>query len=660
MSSDPPSTRESDADRKASWQNINKGPSSPFLSNPIKAISDSKEGHNLKQYEENMMRQQPSAAGFTFDPTQIFQKAPAVQTITDNINQRVEQQQAFASFKPATSPIPSSSSSRPIKTPKRKPAIILTEHKQPPIDIHQDDSNDDDNDHNKPLTVTKEMLSSCIRVAEQEFLAGIYLEIEKNHSISECYKLKSLNLNRQGITALNNLGQCFPYLEKLKVSHNELTELHGLPDSLCYLYANNNRLTSIDLNNLTRLQQLNLSYNYLSQLENLSELKSLRALDLGHNFIRSYSPLGKLEGIVSLSLKSNDIHRLNEFQEFNQCSNLEILDLSFNRIERLESIESLTNLRELNIDHNNVKIVNLNRPMERLCKLKLSYNRLKSFDISLFPDIRLLYLDDNQIERIMGAACTKRMDTFSLRDQGKTKVEMNIQHLRGIRKLYLSGSPFKSLHQMFDFYSLEYLELCAADIEELPSQFSKQVPNLGTLYLSMNRIADIRPLKKLKYLKKLVLIDNRLTSLNEVLGVVKQMKRLACLDLRQNPMCTNFYLPLNPPAVKSHSIQNNDHHLNEIPISPYIATTLDNEWAADDEVFVHSLSDHWKTRRAVYRSLFILECPRLIDLDHIPIHSTEREQAPRIIQQYSFIPQGRSGSSHGSDYLDNSAFHYSV
>lgn len=60
--------------------------------------------------------------------------------------------------------------------------------------------------------------------------------------------------------------------------------------------------------------------------------------------------------------------------------------------------------------------------MERLCKLKLSYNRLKSFDISLFPDIRLLYLDDNQIERIMGAACTKRMDAFSLRDQGKTKV----------------------------------------------------------------------------------------------------------------------------------------------------------------------------------------------------------------------------------------------
>lgn len=76
------------------------------------------------------------------------------------------------------------------------------------------------------------------------------------------------------------------------------------------------RLTSIDLNNLTRLQQLYLSYNYLSQLENLSDLKSLRVLDLGHNFIRSYSPLGKLEGIISLSLKSNDIHRLNEFQDF--------------------------------------------------------------------------------------------------------------------------------------------------------------------------------------------------------------------------------------------------------------------------------------------------------------------------------------------------------
>jgi Leucine-rich repeat (LRR) protein len=60
--------------------------------------------------------------------------------------------------------------------------------------------------------------------------------------------------------------------------------------------------------------------------------------------------------------------------------------------------------------------------MDRLCKLRLSFNRLQSFDASPFPDIRILYLDDNQIQRIIGVACISRLDSFSLRDQGRQKV----------------------------------------------------------------------------------------------------------------------------------------------------------------------------------------------------------------------------------------------
>lgn len=88
------------------------------------------------------------------------------------------------------------------------------------------------------------------------------------------------------------------------------------------------------------------------------------------------------------------------------------------------------------------------------------------------------------------------------------------------------------MDRLVDFYSLEYLELCAADIENLPVEFSKHVPNLATLYLSVNRINDIRPLRKLKYLKRLVLIENRLISINEVISVVQHLKQLNYLDLR--------------------------------------------------------------------------------------------------------------------------------
>lgn len=107
-----------------------------------------------------------------------------------------------------------------------------------------------------------------------------------------------------------------------------------------------------------------------------------------------------------------------------------------------------------------------------------------------------------------------------------------MQYLRGTRKLYLSGSPFKSMHQLKDFYSLETLELCSAGLEELPANFSKLVPNLVNLYLSMNRLQDIKSLKRLKYLKRLYLIDNRLISLNEVILTVRNLERLHVLDLR--------------------------------------------------------------------------------------------------------------------------------
>lgn len=75
-----------------------------------------------------------------------------------------------------------------------------------------------------------------------------------------------------------------------------------------------------------------------------------------------------------------------------------------------------------NVEHNDIKYVQLNQTMESLCKLQLSFNRLKSFDVSPFPEIRTLYLDDNTIQRIVGVACISRIESFSLRDQGGTKV----------------------------------------------------------------------------------------------------------------------------------------------------------------------------------------------------------------------------------------------
>lgn len=180
------------------------------------------------------------------------------------------------------------------------------------------------------------------------------------------------------------------------------------------------------------------------------------------------------------------------------------------------------------------------------------------------------------------------------------------------------------MDRLIDFYSLEYLELCAADIETLPTEFGKHVPNLSTLYLSVNRITDIRPLRKLKYLKRLVLIENRLISINEILAVIQHMKLLNYLDLRQNPISSNMYAPVHINLMA----------VDKDKISPYVSSALDDTWEAHDDVFQSSLSQQWLTRRKVYRALVTQKCTKLIELDHIRITQKDRLESEQIIENY--------------------------
>lgn len=183
----------------------------------------------------------------------------------------------------------------------------------------------------------------------------------------------------------------------------------------------------------------------------------LRTLHAENNKITSCAPFRNMKGLIHLNLRSNAIRHLGFrkgrlyvlryitfliattngiYREF-----LETLDVSFNRIDCLEAIEGLPSLKVLNlgnsyilpvrflfpclnfiIDHNDIKWIQLEMPASKLKVLRLSYNRLKTFDGSFFPDLRTLYLDDNQILRIVGLSCTSRLESFSLRDQGGQKV----------------------------------------------------------------------------------------------------------------------------------------------------------------------------------------------------------------------------------------------
>ncbi|RCH84339.1 hypothetical protein CU098_003002, partial [Rhizopus stolonifer] len=495
-------TRESHADKKASWKSTTLGSSVPFITSKSVETMQNENSNVETQHNQSDKSTPPLIPPFYMGKfnTNFEFKMPKKSLEDENVTkEKLSNLESSLNHEHVND---GDFSSRPIKKAYRKlfdkslsvhsiPSYASPPKREPILTIHQpipctdippiEKQLEEEGEEEDPFVIRRNIVDRLTFASTQDDnddsmneqrLASIFYDLERQYpNVTEWYQLKKLNLSRQNLAQIDDLASCFPYLEVLQISHNELRSISGLPSSLIYIYASHNRLSDVDIYHLDKLQYLDLSHNFINSFQDMSNLKSLRTLDASHNAITSCKTFQNLPGLVILSLRANCIRRLVNFESVIRNNQIESLDVSFNRIECLDSIEHLKHLRELNANHNDIKYIQLNQPMERLCKLQLSFNRLKSFDVSPFPDIRVLYLDDNQIQRIIGVACISRLDSFSLRDQGRQKVEYSLQYLRGARKLYLSGSPFQSMKQMVDFYSLEYLELCSAELEVLPPEF---------------------------------------------------------------------------------------------------------------------------------------------------------------------------------------------
>lgn len=178
------------------------------------------------------------------------------------------------------------------------------------------------------------------------------------------------------------------------------------------------RLNELDIYQLGQLQTVDVSNNYIREFKDMSYLKSLRDMDASYNYIEKCEMFESLPALMALSLKHNNIRTLTGFGN-SKSHQLESLNLSFNRIELVDSVESLGQLTELNMNHNYIRVIRLTKPMEKVYSLKLSFNRLNTIDLSVFPAVKILFLDHNQIQNVHGASLNSKLASFSLRDQGR-------------------------------------------------------------------------------------------------------------------------------------------------------------------------------------------------------------------------------------------------
>jgi len=92
----------------------------------------------------------------------------------------------------------------------------------------------------------------------------------------------------------------------------------------------------------------------------------------------------------------------------------------------------------LTVDDNNLTTLQPRQSVRSLRTLKLCRNELQVFDPKFYPELRTLYLDENQIQSFSGVKRLRLLENFSARSQ-KGKTNIGIHGLSELRKIYLSG-----------------------------------------------------------------------------------------------------------------------------------------------------------------------------------------------------------------------------
>ncbi len=165
--------------------------------------------------------------------------------------------------------------------------------------------------------------------------------------VSQLDTLKKVYAHNCNLSEINIPNENVTELTYLDVSDNRLTAL-DLDGQSClkYIFASNNDLQCIQLQDCEDLQFLALNNNRLTDID-LSDCYKLHSLECDRNHIRHLN-FEKNEELLLISCDVNELVKL----DVSHCSQLETLSCDHNWIEEL-NIKGLKELKEVSCNNNN-------------------------------------------------------------------------------------------------------------------------------------------------------------------------------------------------------------------------------------------------------------------------------------------------------------------
>ncbi len=435
--------------------------------------------------------------------------------------------------------------------------------------------------------------------------------------------LKQLDLHRRSLDSLYGLSDFCTRVQEVDASANALTHLHGLPHTVRRLNARSNQLSDLTCwNHLMNLQYLDISHNHLENLDGLTDLVHLRELRADDNKITNLEGLFELDGLLKLRMRRNSLREV-DFSG-SQLQNLTSLDLSQNDVSTIANLDSLSSLKELILDGNDLpEGLTVAHSMPQLTSLSMKDCKCRRLDVSKFPALTHLLVDDNHLTTIDGLSELKNLQVLSMKRQDLPKGEQLSLFDRPFdtRVLRLSGTPIPSIHMTASFLSIQHLEMADVGLQELPADFGLRMPNLRTLNLNFNNLKDIRPLLNIHNLKQLTVCGNRLHRLRKSVATLAKMTSLQTLDLRENPLTQGFYPTLASTLSKSTCLvrqsvdqvpEDEDEKAAMFESARYRYPAAD---AGQNSQYRSRLDEDTRLRRRVHEMLMAYSCHSLSELD---------------------------------------------
>ncbi|XP_058150413.1 leucine-rich repeat-containing protein 49 isoform X3 [Dasypus novemcinctus] len=170
------------------------------------------------------------------------------------------------------------------------------------------------------------------------------------------------------------------YSDRLTLERQKLTVCPIIDgeEHLRLLNFQHNFITRIqNISNLQRLIFLDLYDNQIEEISGLSTLRSLRVLLLGKNRIKKISNLENLKSLDVLDLHGNQITKI---ENVNHLCDLRVLNLARNFLSHVDNLNGLDSLTELNLRHNQITFVRDVDNLPCLQRLFLSFNNISSFE----------------------------------------------------------------------------------------------------------------------------------------------------------------------------------------------------------------------------------------------------------------------------------------